>query len=239
MGDLLITSYFTLQSKLTKSYDLTSDTESEISSLDDESWDPCAPQNNEYPTFLAPDDALLDDPTESDMETDDIYIHSIFKRATKELDTGPHMDPTYHPKQNKQKRKGKAHGHSEIYPDLYDSILISLQDSPQIIRCEILNAAPHRSSAFGALLGLIGVKNSEELDLEPPNSASNLTNAGPTLRSFLVAPRSLSRKFDVEKRVILLGTGCSRLVNCTAFDVITNSGLFSGFGPSADLCLAT
>ncbi|KAF9508899.1 hypothetical protein BS47DRAFT_1384570 [Hydnum rufescens UP504] len=98
-------------SKLTRSYDLTSETESEISGLDDESWDPRAVQNNEYPTFVAPDDALLDDPTESDMEADDIYIHSIFKRATEELDMGPCTDPTYHPKQNKQKRKGKAQGH--------------------------------------------------------------------------------------------------------------------------------
>jgi hypothetical protein len=117
---------FTLQSKLTKSFNLTSDTESKISGLDDESWDPHALQNNEYPTFVAPDDALLDDLTESDMEADDIYIHSIFKRATEELNMGPHMDPTYHPKQNKQKRTGKAQGHSEIYPDMYDSILRSL-----------------------------------------------------------------------------------------------------------------
>ncbi|KAF9512772.1 hypothetical protein BS47DRAFT_1393930 [Hydnum rufescens UP504] len=130
MGDSLITSYFTLQSKLTKSYDLTSDTESEISGLDDESWDPRTPQNNEYPTFVAHDDALLDDPMESDIEADDIYILSIFKRATEELNTGPHMDPTYHPKQNKQKRKGKAQGHSEIYPDLYDSILRSFAGWP-------------------------------------------------------------------------------------------------------------
>ena len=130
MGDSLITSFFTVYNKSTKPFDLTSDTDSDASDLGDDNWDPRTVQTDEYPVFVAPSDALLDDPTESDVEAGDIHIHSIFKKATGELNSEPRADPTYHPKQNKQKRKGKTQGKGKICPGSCSNVLTSRKGRP-------------------------------------------------------------------------------------------------------------